>query len=137
MLGLWAVYMHAKLDAWPSSGAEGNIGAPFVGWADTFRRAHDLAGGGFTESQIGVTATPMLVALAVVLVAAAARAVRLRSPLDPILFGMVAITACLGWRTLLYPHELVRNPAVVLLLALAVLLAGTWREPQAEAVGSG
>jgi hypothetical protein len=35
---------------------------------------------------------------------------------------LVVITSCQGWRTLLYPHEFVRTPAVAVLLALLVLL---------------
>ncbi len=34
---------------------------------------------------------------------------------------LVLITSCQGWRTLLYPHELVRTPAVAVLMALLVL----------------
>jgi hypothetical protein len=128
VLALWYVYVRAQLGSWPSTYEDGNLGAPFAGWADTFRRAHDLAGGSFDQSQIGVTATPLLVAVAVLLVAATVKAVRVRTPLEPILLGMVAITACMGWRTLLYPHELVRNPAIALLVAVGVLLSGPWTD---------
>ena len=39
-LALWYLYVHAQLDAWPSTYEDGNLGAPFVGWIETFRRAH-------------------------------------------------------------------------------------------------
>jgi hypothetical protein len=39
-----------------------------------------------------------------------------------------------GWRTLLYPQELIRTPAVALLFALAVLFAKP-RRSEAERVG--
>src|SRR6478609_1872273 len=128
MLAGWYLYVRAQLGQFPSNYEDGNFGLPFVGWVDTFSKAKALADGGFDQSQIGTTATPLLVALAVVLIAAAVRASRMRTPMDPVLLGMVAITACMGWRTLLYPHELVRNPAIVLLVALAVLLGGRLRE---------
>ena len=122
VLAAWYGYVHAQLGAWPATYEDGNLGAPLVGWAEAFDRATVLASGTFEQSQIGVTATPLLIAIAVILIAAAVKAVRLRTPLDGVVLGMVAIAASMGWRTLLYPHELVRNPAVVLLVAISSLL---------------
>jgi hypothetical protein len=121
-LAAWYLWVHTRLGVWPSSYEDGNIGAPFVGWIETFRRATDLAAGDFWQSQIGTTSTPLLIATAVVLVAAFVRSLRLRTPLDAIVLGLVAITACMGYLTLLLPHELVRNPSITLLLAISALL---------------
>lgn len=131
-LAAWYVYVRAQVSQWPNDYEDGNLGAPFVGWFEAFDKARALAAGSFSQSQIGTTATPMLIAVAVVLVAAFVKALRLRSPLDGIVLGMVAIAACMGWLTLLYPHELVRNPSIVLLLAIGSLLAGPYRAPGAS-----
>jgi hypothetical protein len=64
----------------------------------------------------------VLIGLAVVLLAAAASAVRMRTPLDGVLLGLVVVMSTLNYLTLAYPHELVRNPSVALLVALSVLL---------------
>ena len=124
VLADWYVYVHGQLGRWPSEYQPGNLGAPFVGWYQAFAHARQLAAGTFAQSEIGTTAIPLLVAVAVVLVAAFVKALRLRTPLDGIVLGLVAVTACMGWLTLVYPHELVRNPAVTLLVALGVLLVG-------------
>jgi len=121
-LAAWVVYLHATFGQWPSTGTAGNVAAPLMGWRDTFRQARGLAVGSFDQSQIGTVVTPVLVATALVCVAAAVRALRLRAPIDGITLGLVAVLACLGPTTLLYPHEMVRNPAVTLLVAVGALL---------------
>ena len=118
----WVVYLHATFGEWPSTGTAGNVAAPLVGWWDTFGQARGLATGSFDQSQIGTVVIPVLVATAVVCLLAAARALRLQEPIDGVVLGLVAVLACLGPTTLLYPHEMVRNPAVTVLVAVAALL---------------
>lgn len=128
-LGLWYVYVRAQMGQFPSNYEAGNVGPPVVGWLETFRQGAALSAGSFDQSQIGAQSAPALIAIAVVLLAAAVSCLRLRTELDGILLGMVAITACMGWLTLLYPHELLRNPAVALLLATGVLLSRPGHSP--------
>ena len=47
---------------------------------------------------------------------------RVRTPLDTILILQVILMASLGWRTLVFPHEMYRIPSLAILAALAVLL---------------
>lgn len=118
----WVIYLHATFGQWPSTGTSGNVAAPLVGWWDTFRQARGLASGSFEQSQIGTVVIPVLVATAVLCLVAAVRALRLQEPIDGVVLGLVAVLACLGPTTLLYPHEMVRNPAVTLLIAVGALL---------------
>jgi hypothetical protein len=122
-LALWYLYVVARLHRWPFEYEPGNFGWPVQGWLQTFGYAHALTLGDFEQSEIGSVTTPLLLALAGLLLAAAARAAWLHSnPLHLPLVLLVVITSCQGWRTLLYPHEFVRTPAVAVLLALLVLL---------------
>jgi hypothetical protein len=136
VLSVWYLYVHSRLRAWPWTYQPGNFGKPFAGWWETFHFAHVLSVGSFEQSQIGAITPPVLVAVAVIITLAAIKALRIRSPFDAPLLGMAVITSMQGWRTLLYPHELIRTPAVALLFALAVLFAKP-RRSEAERVGHG
>jgi hypothetical protein len=131
LFALWLGYVHATLHHWPTSGQQGNLAAPVAGWRQTMTYAHNLAGGSFEQSQIGATTPPLLIALAALLLFAAAVALRLRTVADAPLLGLVAITACQGWLTLLYPHEIFRTPAVATVVALLVLLTSRRRDASA------
>jgi hypothetical protein len=133
----WYVYVHSQLHQWPWSYQSGNLGRPFVGWKTTFRLAHVLAGGSFDQSEIGSVTTPMLVAVAVIILVAVVAALPVRTVLDAPLLLTAVITSLQGWRTLLYPHELVRTPAVALLLAVAVLTTRPHPPPSLEPTPSG
>ncbi len=121
-LTLWYLYVHAQLGAFPANYQPGNFGAPGTGWLEAFRQSEALSRGSFDQSQIGAITPPVLVAVAVLVLLASVAAVRIRTPLDAILLGMAAITASMGWLTLTYPHELIRTPSTVVLVAIAVLL---------------
>lgn len=123
VLALWYVYVHGRLGVWPATYQPGNVGAPGVGWREAFLHAHELSAGSFDQSQIGAITAPVLVAVAVLVLVASCAALRLRTPLDGALLGLALITSCMGWLTLTYPHELVRNPTIVVLLATGVLLS--------------
>ena len=126
-LTAWYLYVRAQLGAFPANYEPGNLGAPGTGWLEAFRQSAALSAGSFDQSQIGAITPPVLVAVAVLVLVASVAALRVRTPLDAILLGWAAITACMGWLTLTYPHELVRTPATVVLLALGVLLVGPGR----------
>lgn len=122
-LAAWYLFVHARLHHWPFDYQPGNLGWPVQGWLQTFTYAYALSTGSFEQSEIGTITIPVLVAIAMILLTATARALWFRSsPLHLPLTLLAVITACQGWRTLLYPHEIVRTPAVVLLLAALVLL---------------
>jgi len=118
----WQAIVHARLGSWPGTGAPGNVARPLAGWWHTFSFAHLLSSGSYDQSEMGAIVGPVLIALAVVLLAAAGFALRLRTPLDGVLLGLVVVMSTLNYLTLAYPHELIRNPSVALLVALSVLL---------------
>ena len=122
-LSVWILYVHSRLHAWPWTYQSGNLGEPFAGWRETFRFAHAISGGSFEQSQIEAIAVPLLVVVAIVMILATIVALRIRTLFDAPLLGMTVITSMQGWRTLLYPHDLIRTSAVALLLAVAVLFA--------------
>lgn len=122
-LAAWQVYVRLQLGVWPDMERPGNVAIPVQGWFDTFAFAHTFSGGSADQSQIGAIVAPILIAVAAVLLAASVTALRMRTLLDGVLLGMVVVLASLSYLTLGYPHELVRNPSVVLLLAIAVLLS--------------
>jgi hypothetical protein len=123
VLSVWYLYVHSRLRAWPWIYESGNLSKPFGGWRETFRFAHVLSGGSFEQSQIGAITPPALVVVAVVMTLATIVALRIRTLFDAPFLGMAVITSMQGWRTLLYPHELIRTPAVALLFAVVVLFA--------------
>ncbi len=78
-LAVWYLYVASRLHQWPADYQDGNLGWPIHGWLVTFNDAHTLMLGDFNQSEIGSITTPALVALAVLLTAAAARAACLPS----------------------------------------------------------
>ncbi len=126
-LAAWLVYAHSQFGTSPTPDDPGNLSVPPMGWIDSFRVAYGSQNAGsLIDQQIGSTAPPYLIALAVLLLAALWAARKVRSPLDTILILQVILMASLGWRTLAYPHEMYRIPSLAILAALAVLLlAGT------------
>ena len=122
-LAAWVVYLHARFDEWPRPTEAGSTSLPGVGWVETFRYALFLQQqGGTAESQIGTTAPSFLIALAVLLLAALWASRRVRTVLEGVLVAEVAAMSLLGWRTLVYPHEMYRIPTLAVLVAIAVLL---------------
>ena len=126
VLAAWVLYVHARFDEWPRPGESGNSSLPGMGWVETFRYALYLQQqGGIAESQIGTTAPSYLIALAVLLLAALWASRRGRTVLEGVLVAQVALMSVLGWRTLVYPHEMFRIPSFAVLVALAALLLRT------------
>jgi FtsH-binding integral membrane protein len=122
-LAAWLVYAHAQFGTWPTPDDPGNLSVPPLGWIESFRVAYGSQNAGsLVDQQIGSTAPPYLIALAVLLLAALWAARKVRSPLDTILILQVILMASLGWRTLAFPHEMYRIPSLAILAALAVLL---------------
>ncbi|HWC36169.1 MAG TPA: hypothetical protein VG650_15285 [Mycobacteriales bacterium] len=130
VLADWYVYVHGRIGTWPFHYQSGNLGAPFVGWRDAFRISHALAGGSFEQSQIGSVTPAVLTATATLIIVGVVAARRIVTVIDAPAIGMAIITSMQGWRTLVYPHEIFRTPAIAVLLATAVLLT---RRPRAVA----
>lgn len=123
-LGGWLVFVRSQFTAEQLAYDAGNIGIPLLGWFETFDRAGALRASDFHGSQIGSTATPGLVAIAVVLGAATVVGLLRRDAFSWVVILQAGLVMCLGWRTLLYPHEMFRIPSVAVVLAVALLGAG-------------
>jgi hypothetical protein len=122
-LSLWYVWIHARFHRWSFNYEDGNIGWPVVGWLKTFQVAHNFTiGGTFQQVQIGAFSPPLLVALGMLFLVAAVRAIRVQTLLDVPLLLMMLIVLCQDWRTLLFAHELLRTPAVPALVAVTAIL---------------
>lgn len=89
---------------------DGNIGLPTR-----------LRVGDFLSSQVGSTAVPGLVVIAALLIVASVVGMIHHPSLGLVLLLQTALISTLGWRTLLYPHEMFRIPSVAVCLALFVL----------------
>ena len=79
--------------------------------------AGTLRVGEFYAAQIGSTAVPGLMATAAVMVIAAVIGLTRRDALGWVVVLQAVLISTLGWRTLLYPHEMFRIPSVALLFA--------------------
>lgn len=121
-LGAWLLFIRGRFAAEQKTYDDGNLGRPIDGWFETFRFATSLRFGDAMQSQIGSTAVPGLMATAAVLVIASTVGLRRFDALGLVVVFQTVLVACLGWRTLLYPHEMFRIPSVP--VALAVLLLG-------------
>jgi hypothetical protein len=119
----WYLYVHAQLGSWPWTYQPDNFGKPFAGWAKTLQLAHELAGGTIYQSEMGTMTPAVLVVTGLILVLATIVALRVRTVFAVPMIGMAVITSMQGYKTLLYSHELLRTPAIALLLAVAVLFA--------------
>lgn len=125
VLACWLGYLRTRFAQPPAPIGEGNVDAPLMGWLASFRWAIWLQQhGNLNDAQIGSTSPSVLIAIAVLLLAALWAARDLRSPVDGVLIMQVVLMAVLSWRTLLYPHELYRIPALSILAALGALLLG-------------
>lgn len=123
-LSAWYLYVHSRQGAWPWSYEPGNLGAPLRGWLETFARAHTLstADVDFSLTNIVTAAPAVLIATALIIVVAAVAASRLHTIFDGTLIGLAIITSLQGWLTLLSPREMIRTPAIAVLLSVFVLL---------------
>jgi len=126
----WLAYVYAQFGSMLAPADPGNVDMPLMGWLEAFRWAFWLQhAGSLDQQQMGSTAPPMLIAIAVLLLAALWAARNLRSPVDGVLIMQVVLMAVLSWRTLVFPHELYRIPALSVLVALGVLLLGAPARP--------
>lgn len=139
-LAAWLAFIRGRFSDQQLHYDDGNLGWPGVGWLETLDFAVQLRGGDFHASQIGSTAVPGLVATAVVLIAGAVVGVLRRDALGWVVVAQAGLVACLGWRTLLYPHEMFRIPALALLFAVLLLAVASTRggeEPRPVACAGG
>jgi hypothetical protein len=118
----WYLYLHGVFGTWPSQQAsEDFLTAPFAGWVDSFRRAASLATGTFDRSQLGYASVALLAVVGAILLAGMLKALRVDTPVAPVLFLLALLIFSLNWLGVLYPKDLIREAAIPLALVPFVL----------------
>jgi hypothetical protein len=128
-LALWYLYVHSRLGVLPTHYESGNITWPFAGWIRTLSLGSTLQTGSFEQSQIGSITGSILCFYFALSAVALVKALRRRNLLDIFAIGQILLIFCLDWRTLLYPHEMIRVPAVALMLIFFVIVSPSVKEP--------
>ncbi|MDY6050605.1 MAG: hypothetical protein SPI77_08700 [Corynebacterium sp.] len=125
MLAVWLIFVRSQFSADQLTYDAGNIGVPLKGWGEIFTIASSMRGGDMNTSQIGSTVAPVLMALAVVMLTGLVVGLDRRDVIGWFVVTQALLISGLGWRTLMYPHEMYRIPAVAVtftVLLIAVTL---------------
>jgi hypothetical protein len=118
----WWVYLRVHLGAFPIGQGTQRLTAPFLGWARALSAAAAQSWNpGVDTAQLGQAAVPLIVVAGLLILVAAIRAVRLASAVDVALLVLAALYACGSTNAFQYPKDLIREPALVLLLVPFVL----------------
>lgn len=120
----WLLFSRTQFTAEQLDYDAGSIGWPFVGWLETFKMASYIRGMDPYAMQIGTTAPSGMIATGVLLLIGTAVGLRRLDALGVLVGLMTGMVFCLGWLTLMHPHELYRIPAVAVVLALASIGVG-------------
>lgn len=121
LYAIWLAWVHRQFGVFPLEQGLDRLSFPFTGWADTLGMAFSLAVGGYYEMQSGQAAIALLAVAFGAVVIGAVASLRLRSPIHPVFLLSALLMVSLGWLPLLFPKDLVRIMAfVVLLLPLAL-----------------
>lgn len=129
----WYLYVRHTFGQAPNDYETGNLGVPFLGLLDTLQRAGWAQVSGEIPWRM-MSVTPPLLIMYATLYAVALR-VLFRSPslLSAAAATQIAISVCMGWRTALFPQELLRLQAVPTVLAvLAIALSMASRKETAR-----
>lgn len=122
-LGAWLVFIRGRFTPEQLAYDDGNIGLPFANFPELLELGAALRVTPGAATQIGTTAPSGIVAIFVVLVAGTVAGLYRRDALAWLAASQLVLVSGLGWRTLLYPHEMFRIPAVALIIAVLSLSA--------------
>jgi hypothetical protein len=123
----WWIYARSAFGEW-SFYQPKFVSWPLTGWHDSMLRATEMSIDlPFGRMQVGAASLPMLIAIGGLLVFAAIRALRMKSPLDPIFVLLVAGASIFSWYQLLMPKEMLRLLAFHLALVPAALIARSYK----------
>jgi hypothetical protein len=117
----WWIYLRGVFGSWQPNHPY-DLAPPLTGWLDTLRKAEGLIAGTSYQTQIGYLTVPLILAVGTAFAIAALRALRLRTPLDPIFLLLIVVASILSYWQLLFPKELFRLLAVQLAFIPAMLL---------------
>ncbi len=123
----WLIWVRAVMSPAELAYQDGNIGLPFTQLRGVLQLCALLRQQDDHGAQTGTTAPSLLVATAVLLLCGTVAGLLRRDALGLVVAAFTLLTTCLGWRTLVFPHEGLRIPAVAVVLALLSLAAGTVR----------
>jgi hypothetical protein len=114
----WWIYVHSVFHRWPTFP---NITAPFAGPLHTLTLTKIYTDSGASyETQLGLVAIPLVVALIVAFSIGIIRSIRVRNVFQGVFIVMALLVLSLNWYLLLFPKELIRTIAVpVVFLAFA------------------
>jgi hypothetical protein len=85
---------------------------------------------GIDTAQLGQAAVPLIVVAGLLILVAGIRALRLVTAVDVALLVLAALYACGSTNAFQYPKDLIREPALVLLLVPFVLASAPGRSPE-------
>jgi hypothetical protein len=118
----WWLYLRVHLGAFPFGQGTERLTAPLLGWAQALSGAAAQSWNpGVDTAQLGQAAVPLIIVFGLVILIAAIRAARLESAVDVSLLVLAALYACGAKNAYQYPKDLIREPALVILLVPFVL----------------
>jgi len=120
----WWLYLRIHLGAFPFGQGSQRLTAPFLGWARALSGAAAQSwSSGVDTAQLGQAAVPLIIVVWLLIVISGIRALRVASVVDVALLVLAALYACGSTNAFQYPKDLIREPALVLLLMPFVLAA--------------
>jgi hypothetical protein len=120
----WWLYLRIHLGAFPFGRGTQRLTAPFLGWVRALSAAAAQSWNpGIDTAQLGQAAVPLILVVALLILVGAIRALRLRTAVDVALVVLAALYACGSTNAFQYPKDLIREPALVILLVPFVLAA--------------
>jgi len=125
----WWLYLRLQLGAFPFGQGTQRLTAPFLGWARALTAASAQSWDpGVDTAQLGQAAIPLILVAGMLILVAGTRALRLVTAVDVALLVLAALYACGSTNAFQYPKDLIREPALVLLL-VPFVLARVGRSP--------
>ncbi|HWL66409.1 MAG TPA: hypothetical protein VNP73_10585 [Actinomycetota bacterium] len=123
VVAAWWIYVRSVFGVW-SFNQPWLVSPPIYGWLDGFKKTAELATlGNVDQMQIGLAEVPLLLCVGVAFLMGFVRAIRFKTPLDPIFVFFAIIFSALSWWQLVYPKDMIRILAIPLFFLPAVFPA--------------
>lgn len=118
----WYLYVIVRFGEWPASPTRDLLQVPPTGWIQTARAAAEMGTRTFDQLVTGHSTVALLAVLATAFAFGIARAIRVRTPVDPVFLAFMPVVFAMNKWGLLYVKDLMREVAIpLLLLPLAAL----------------
>ena len=123
----WTIYVHSVFGAWPFDQASNlSLPIPFSGWLDAMLGSAEIATNDYLGYQLGGGNLPLNIVALGLIVAGMVRAVRFRSPIDPVYLLMGVLMVYLAANQLFFAKDLMRGLAFAFVLLPFVLITPRW-----------